>query len=222
MPLDAYKNNALNWLLVAIDKGFIDSDIHIGADVFMVGRFINYEGKQQNTPAVRFGNIAMISDEPIELNDGHEQECILVEMRSHGGYSGSPVFIALPERPYVPESSSNMFPAPIPYSHIRLLGIDCGHIRDTATVMIPNPDPNKDDEEHPQGWYVTTNTNMSAVVPTWRLSKLLENHKDLKMQRKIEDEQRLEKQQRRERRPRFKRDSVKPKEIGGVTGEGFE
>jgi hypothetical protein len=212
LPLDAYKNNALNWLLVEIQKGFVNPDTHLGADVFMVGRFINYEGKQQNTPAVRFGNIAMISDEPLELDDDHKQECILVEMRSHGGYSGSPVFIALPEHPYVPETPSNMFPAPIPYTHIRLPGIDCGHIIDTALVMIPNPDLGEEDKPHPQGWYVKTNQNMSAVVPTWRIAGLLEDHEDLKMQRKTEDERRLEEKERRARRPRFQRDSLKPKE----------
>jgi hypothetical protein len=221
LPLDAYKNNALNWNVVPMRKGLISAETHIGADVFMVGRFINQEGKQRNTPAARFGNISMIPDGPIELEEGRKEELILVEMRSHGGYSGSPVFLALPERPYEPDNC-NPFPAPIPYSHIWLMGVDCGHIPDAEAVMIPNPDPSKEDEKHPQGWYIEANTNMSAVVPVWRLGELLENHEGLQMRRKTEDERRLEEQQRRERRPRFRRDAAKPTEDGGITREGFE
>lgn len=199
-PLEAYKNTVFNWNLVALHERQVSAETHIGAEVFMVGRFVNQEGKQQNTPAVRFGNIAMIPEGKIELEDGREEELILVEMRSHGGYSGSPVFLAMPERPYEPQSR-NPFPAPIPYSHIFLLGVDCGHITDSQTVMVSNAEPDKQDEPHPEGLYVVTNTNMSAVVPVWRLGKLLEDHEDLKMQRKTEDERRLEEKQRRERRP---------------------
>jgi hypothetical protein len=68
----------------------------IGDETFAVGRFINHEGKQRNTPAVRFGNIAMLPLEPI-LNPRTEQAhpAYLIETRSQSGYSGAPVFIYL-------------------------------------------------------------------------------------------------------------------------------
>ena len=71
-------------------------DIDIGDGTFMVGRFSNHEGKQRNTPSVRFGNIAMMPDEPIKHPRGHMQESFLIESRSIGGYSGSPVFVHIP------------------------------------------------------------------------------------------------------------------------------
>lgn len=64
-----------------------------GDDTFMVGRFINHEGTQQNLPSVRFGNIAQMPIEPIKQDTGFLQESFLVETRSVGGYSGSPVFV---------------------------------------------------------------------------------------------------------------------------------
>jgi hypothetical protein len=70
-------------------------NIGIGDDVFIVGRFIRYDGKQRNQPTVRFGAIAQMPGEKILFPDGREQESFLVEARSIAGYSGSPVFIEI-------------------------------------------------------------------------------------------------------------------------------
>jgi hypothetical protein len=69
------------------------ANVGAGDDCFMVGRFITHQGQQQNTPAVRFGNISMMPGEPI-WQDARRfgQVAYLVEMRSLSGYSGSPVF----------------------------------------------------------------------------------------------------------------------------------
>jgi hypothetical protein len=84
-------------------------DIGPGDDVFVVGRFINREGKQKNIPSVRFGNIAQMPGEPLFLDDGKELECFLIEGRSISGFSGSPVFIHIsPEAPEFPEFPPNL------------------------------------------------------------------------------------------------------------------
>jgi hypothetical protein len=57
-------------------------DIGIGDETFMVGRFINHEGKQRNAPAIRFGSIAMMAEEKMTTDFGTEQESFLVEIRS--------------------------------------------------------------------------------------------------------------------------------------------
>src|SRR5205814_5913498 len=68
-----------------------------GDDVFVVGRFINHEGRQRNHPTARFGCIGQMPLEPIPQDRPHQppfmQESYLVEARSIGGYSGSPVFV---------------------------------------------------------------------------------------------------------------------------------
>jgi hypothetical protein len=67
-----------------VTKNVIDEfEIGPGDDVFIVGRFVNHEGKQKNLPSLRFGNIAQMPWEPIKI-DGREQESFLVEGRSIG------------------------------------------------------------------------------------------------------------------------------------------
>jgi hypothetical protein len=65
----------------------------VGQEVFMVGRYVNHEGRQRNNPTARFGHIAQLPYEPIRTSAGIEQEGFLVDMRSLAGYSGSPVFV---------------------------------------------------------------------------------------------------------------------------------
>ena len=77
-------------------------EVGIGDDVFMVGRFISNEGRQQNRPAVRFGNISMmpVHDEPIGLDKDtgiKPQVAYLIETRTVPGFSGSPVFLSIPQ-----------------------------------------------------------------------------------------------------------------------------
>src|SRR5260221_14479087 len=45
-----------------------DFEIGPGDDVFVIGRFVNHEGKQRNLPSARFGNIAQMPWEPIEFD----------------------------------------------------------------------------------------------------------------------------------------------------------
>jgi hypothetical protein len=63
--------------------------IGIGDEVFITGLFVNHVGIERNIPILRTGNIAMMAKEP--LVDG--EEAILIEARSIGGLSGSPVFV---------------------------------------------------------------------------------------------------------------------------------
>jgi len=74
-------------------------DVGVGDDIFVVGRFISREGKTRNIPSVRFGAIAQMPAEPIILDGALAQESYLIEARSIPGYSGSPVFLAIPPAP---------------------------------------------------------------------------------------------------------------------------
>jgi hypothetical protein len=58
-----------------ITSGIVDR-LHIGPgdDVFVVGRFINHEGKQRNIPTARFGNIAQMPFEPVQIDQRTQQE----------------------------------------------------------------------------------------------------------------------------------------------------
>ena len=90
-----------------------ERDVRIGSDVLMVGRLRYLEGRVTNKPAIRFGNVSMMPDEPIRKEDlNNDQYSFVVEMRSIGWFSGSPVWV------YKPGES---WPA-------MLLGVDWGHL----------------------------------------------------------------------------------------------
>jgi hypothetical protein len=153
-----------------------------GDEVFMVGRFVNHEGRQRNLPTVRFGNIAMMPWEPIKASPWDiEQESYLVETRSISGYSGSPVFVYLPSWFTVPREGlggANV------KSNMWLLGVDWCHINNDEPVRdaARNRDPVED------GLFVKSNTGMMGVVPSWRLADLLMED-EFVMQRKQSDQE---------------------------------
>jgi hypothetical protein len=69
-----------------------NEDIGIGDEVFMTGLFAHLSGSKRNIPIIRLGNIAMIPNEPVPTSIG-TIEAYLIEARSIGGLSGSPVFV---------------------------------------------------------------------------------------------------------------------------------
>ncbi len=168
-----------------------DFNIGLGDDTFMVGRFVNHDGKQRNAPALRFGNIAMMPTEPIKDRYGIDQESFLVECRSIPGYSGSPVFVKLAKPPVLAEATG-------PYGYIEpsayiqpsgigplgpwLLGIDWCH--------LPNEEPifnvQGSGRVRREDMVAQSNTAMAGVVPAWLLADLLDEE-ELVRQRDEED-----------------------------------
>ena len=166
------------------DKIISDFDIGPGDDVFMIGRFVNHEGKQKNTPSLRFGNIAQMPFEPIHSVGLPPQESFLVEYRSVAGYSGSPVFVYLPPQPNLdayPEiykaiqSGSLRLPGINPKRIVYnlragpwLLGVDWCHIRDEEYIWNRLTKKTVSPE-----WFVKSNTGMAGVVPAWKIFDIL-------------------------------------------------
>jgi len=70
---------------------FAEHELGIGTEVFIVGLFANHVGERRNIPIIRVGNIAALPEEPVVTEVG-ALEAILIEARSIGGLSGSPVF----------------------------------------------------------------------------------------------------------------------------------
>lgn len=66
--------------------------VGVGSEVLMPGLFVHLAGFKRNIPIVRIGNVAMIPDEPVPTKLG-PMEGYLIEARSIGGLSGSPVFV---------------------------------------------------------------------------------------------------------------------------------
>lgn len=82
--------------MVADQNTIAEHSIGIGAEVFLTGLFVNHHGKKRNNPIVRVGNIAAMPEEPIFTGYPFgDIEAYLIESRSIGGLSGSPVFVYL-------------------------------------------------------------------------------------------------------------------------------
>lgn len=71
-----------------------------GDEVFFVGLFTSHIGLKRNQPIIRFGRIALMTDEKVAwtIEKGKKAKLLdlyLLECQSFGGNSGSPVFFSL-------------------------------------------------------------------------------------------------------------------------------
>ncbi len=162
--------NPLEHRLYALDGRFLLTEgfarelaIGPGDDIYMVGRFVKIEGRERNTPAIRFGHIAMQPTKIPQEQRGIEQLSYLVEMHSLPGYSGSAVFVLIQEGD---DYGYLLHPARRHGAGL-LLGIDWGHLHDRASVRNAGG-------KVPEKTYVEVNTGMACVVPAWKLKELLE------------------------------------------------
>jgi hypothetical protein len=131
--------------------------IGIGDEIFTVGLFHLHCGTRRNIPIVRCGNIAAMPEEPIELEKGL-MDAYLVEIRSIGGLSGSPVFTYL-----LPYGDQAMFRRE---KSIYLLGLMHGHWNvDTALIDELTPDRSRDER---------LNTGIGVVVPIAKVIEALD------------------------------------------------
>jgi hypothetical protein len=180
-------------------------EITPGHDVFMVGRFINKEGKQKNTPSVRFGSIAMMPHEPIEDGYGIKQESFLVECRSIPGFSGSPVFVRLDEHnPFrLRQFDYKRFVelTDMPPIGPWLLGVDWCHLPSYEPIC----DVQGDRKTKRYDMVAQSNTSMAGVIPAWLLIELLDDE-EFMAERKEEDD----------RFTRLKESSVVAEDVAGV------
>lgn len=75
-------------------KTYNELNIREGTEVFFTGLFTSFIGEKRNYPIVRFGRVALVTDEKINW-EGAKSEMYLIESSSYGGNSGSPVFFYL-------------------------------------------------------------------------------------------------------------------------------
>ena len=71
------------------------NEVALGDEVFVVGLFTHHHGEQRNIPIVRVGNLAAKDEEKLNSVAFGRMDAYLIEARSIGGLSGSPVFLNL-------------------------------------------------------------------------------------------------------------------------------
>lgn len=146
---------------MAVTDALIEREkIGVGDEVFMTGLFSRHVGARNNIPIVRVGNIAAMTGEKVNTRLG-PMDAYLIESRSIGGLSGSPVFVNLGlVRHKMMSTTGN----PVFY----LLGLVHGHYEaDIATIDSEQFNPIVDDGLAPKN----VNMGIAIVVP---MSKLLE------------------------------------------------
>ena len=82
--------------MAATSDVIIDKQIGAGEEICIIGLFRSHYGRQRNIPIVRIGNIAALSNEPVLTYYKKFMKGYLVEARSIGGLSGSPVYVHIP------------------------------------------------------------------------------------------------------------------------------
>ena len=101
-------------------------NIGIGDEVHSIGLFSPSPGNDSNTPIVRFGNISMMVGEQVQTDLGFT-EMYLVEARSIGGMSGSPVFVRQTLGINVARKAGHPVTGFMPGTGETLLGMAQGH-----------------------------------------------------------------------------------------------
>ncbi len=94
-PHDTFDYKNLPMTLAVTDEVIKEEEMGAGDEVFLTGLFSSHHGKKRNLPIIRTGNLALMPEEKVYTNSFGDIDAYLIEARSIGGLSGSPVFAYL-------------------------------------------------------------------------------------------------------------------------------
>jgi hypothetical protein len=151
--VDQERFEVIPWILDETPEQeiFEAHNIGVGTGVSIIGLFKHHTGTQRNLPIVRTGNIAAMAEEKVSTAMGR-MDAALIEARSIGGLSGSPVFsnLGTSQVRLNPDLPSHDF-----ISGINLFGVMHGHY-----------DENSDGEK--------VNVGIGIVTPASKLIELIQ------------------------------------------------
>jgi hypothetical protein len=133
-----------------------DLKIREGSEVFFTGLFSPYLGAEKNYPVVRFGRVALVTDEKIPFGD-KKRDLYLIEAGSYGGNSGAPVFFYL---------GADREPGRLILGStvLKLAGIMEGTFLDAKEIKVV---------ETKTISIAQSNMGIAAVVPSYKLHEIL-------------------------------------------------
>jgi hypothetical protein len=154
------------------EKQVQEMDIDVADDIFMIGRFIDYDGIETNKPAMRFGNISIMSA-PIRQPNGFMGFSIVADMHSRTGFSGSPVFVYRTTGSYFDYADDDISKNSVRFGHIvKLLGIHWGQFPEAWEIAQMTP-PEPHAALITDGRYVKGLSGMTCVIPAEAILEVL-------------------------------------------------
>ena len=142
--------------IITTEDDYKKLNIREGSDVFFTGLFTPYLGSEKNYPIVRFGRVALVTDEKIEWQ-GKPMSLYLIEAGSYGGNSGSPVFFYL---------GSDRTPGILTVGNpvLKLAGVMQGTFRDAQEIKVVETKITP---------ISVSNMGIAAIVPAYKVHELL-------------------------------------------------
>ncbi len=156
--------------IAVTDKVVTERGMGCGDEVFITGLFSQHFGLKYNVPIIRIGNISCMPGEPVQTSKYGLIDAYLIEARSIGGLSGSPVFVQLGGMRGNTLSAGTQF---------YWLGLVHGHF-DLMTQEI-------DTVSQDNLYNLAVNMGIAIVVPVSRILEVL-NQDELAQQRKLANE----------------------------------
>lgn len=101
--------------------------VGLGDEIFFVGLFREHSGQLRNVPIVRVGNIAAMPEEPVRTRRYGSMDAYLIEARSIGGLSGSPVFVHVDPQARTEPGTTLIYTGKGRPSNFFLVGLIHGH-----------------------------------------------------------------------------------------------
>ncbi len=144
-----------------------DRMVELGDELCFAGLFYPHKGERRNIPIVRIGNVAALRTEPVLSKDGVPMDVYLVESRSIGGLSGSPVFIDIITAKTVRPPSHGFFAPAYPANspaRFKLFGVIHGHFGDDLeSDAIVNDGKQR----------IGVNFGIAMVIPAEKINEVL-------------------------------------------------
>lgn len=179
LPREMFEYKTIPMSMIVTQQVVTDYSIGVGEDIFLTGLFSKHVGNKKNIPIVRTGTIAVMADpdELVEVNimgRRYEIEAYLIESRSIGGLSGSPVFASLGIMSLATKKSR--------HGELFLLGIVHGHWR----IEVRPDEYEEDATSLPIEEMV--NMGIAIVTPAYKVLELLEQPFLVDMRQRADDE----------------------------------
>lgn len=166
----------LNSQDVLTDEYIQQNNVGCGDEVFTAGLLVNHFGSSKNLPIIRIGNIAAMPEEPVDLGEKWgQQEVYLIESRSIGGLSGSPVFLHTPPYRIINGSINSMRDHNTEY----LLGVNIGLFETNAhsdSISVETV-------EKREAFLESISAGIAVVIPIRRVIEIIEHNPVLIKQR---------------------------------------